>query len=424
LNKLEAYKAITAKLLKDPDDPRALVERHWVLTGAQRSDVNLALAKRAHELAPDRFEALFNLGSALMNHNDPYASLDVFKRAYALAPDKFKASAIHHTGLAYHDLGRISEAMDCYEQSLALDKNEPEIHRSIAIAKLANGQLAEGLYDFEVKHYQAWRKPIFQSGLPRWRGEDLSNKTIIIAHEQGFGDSLQFCRFIPHIRAKRVLWSGPETLTGLITDNVRVDGIVPEAGPFEADFYASPMSACGVLGVDYDGIDGSAYIEADKLKLPDRGEVKVGIAWRGSSGYARDKDRSLRIENYTPFFEIPGCAFYSLQVGEFANDIHDAGLTGFVADLTPMIKDWRDTARAIRAMDVVVTCDTSTAHLAGALGRPVFILLNFACCWRWMRDTEATPWYDSARLFRQNLPGEWNVPIDAVARELRKLVNG
>jgi hypothetical protein len=286
---------------------------------------------------------------------------------------------------------------------------------------LANGQLAEGLYDFEVKHYQAWRKPIFQSGIPRWRGEDLANKTIIIAHEQGFGDSLQFCRFIPHIKAKRVLWSGPDSLTPLITENVRVDGIVPEAGPFEADFYASPMSACGVLGVDYDGIDGSAYIDADKLALPDRGKVKVGLAWRGSSGYARDKDRSLRIENYTPFFEIPGLAFYSLQVGEFADDVHDAGLTGFVADLTPMIKDWRDTARAIAAMDVVVTCDTSTAHLAGALGKPVFILLNFACCWRWMRETNLTPWYDSATLYRQNLPGEWNVPIDAVTRELRKL---
>lgn len=423
MDRIAAYKAITAKLLQNPDDPRALVERHWCLTGARRSDVNLALAKRAHELAPNRFEAVFNLGSALLNHDDPYAAVDVFKRAYTMAPASHKAAAIHHVGLAYYDLGRFTEALEAYKQSIAHDENEPEIYRSIAVAKLGLGQLADGLYQFEVEHYQPWRKPIFQSGLPRWRGEDLAGKTIIVAHEQGFGDSLQFCRFIPHLKARRVLWSGPESMTGLIAENIRLDGIVPEDGPFEADCYASPMSACAALGVNYHDVDGSAYFSAVPVSLPERGKLKVGIAWRGSSGHARDKYRSLAVERFAPFFEIPGLSFYSLQVGEFANDIYEAGLTGFVADLTPMIKDWRDSARAVAAMDVIVTCDTSTGHLAGALGKPVFILLDFACDWRWMRDTETTPWYDSVRLFRQNIPGEWDVPIAAVTRELRKLVD-
>jgi hypothetical protein len=424
MSRAEAYKAITAKLLQNPDDPRALVERHWCLTGAQRSEVNLALARRAVELAPDRFEAMFNLASAQMAHNDPWSSLEGFKRAFEIAPNsEYKAATKHHIGLAYHDLGRIEEALEAYRESLALNANEPEIHRSIAIAKLANGQLGEGLFEFEVEHYQPWRKPIFQSGLPRWRGEDLADKTIIIAHEQGFGDTLQFCRFIPRLKAKRVLWSGPDTLTSLIAENIRLDGIVPESGPFEADVYASPLSACGALGANYCDVDGSAYLDAAPMTLPARGRLKVGIAWRGSSGYARDADRSLRIERYAPFWEIPGCAYYSLQVGEFADDIHHAGLTGFVADLTPTIKDWRDTARAIAAMDVVVTCDTSTAHLAGALGKPVLIMLNFACCWRWMRDSETTPWYNSATLYRQNVPGDWDLPISQVATKLRMMAN-
>jgi hypothetical protein len=418
----DAYKAVTAKLLQNPDDPRALVERHWCLTGAQRSDVNLALAKRAFEIAPNRFEAIFNLASAQMAHHDPWSSLEGFKRAFENAPNsEYKAATKHHIGLAYHDLGRVNEALEAYRESLALNPNEPEIHRSIAIAKLSAGQLAEGLYDFEVKHYQPWRKPIFQSGLPRWTGDDLADKTIIIAHEQGFGDSLQFCRFIPHLKAKRVLWSGPKALESLILENIRLDGIVPEDGPFEADVYASPLSACGAMGASYSDVDGSAYLDAAPMTLPARGQLKVGLAWRGSSGYARDKDRSPGLDVYTPLFEIPGLAFYSLQVGEFADDIHHAGLTGFVADLTPMIKDWRDTARAIAAMDVVVTCDTSTAHLAGAMGKPTYILLNFACCWRWMRDTETTPWYNSARLFRQNLPGDWSLPVSQIATKLRIL---
>lgn len=373
------------------------------------------------EIAPDRFEAIFNYASAILPF-DPWRALEAFKRSFELAPSSHKAAALHHIGLANYDLGRVADALRSYRGAKALDVNEPEIDRSIAIATLAEGRLADGLFAFEVEHYQAWDRPIFKSGIPRWRGEDLTGKTIIVAHEQGFGDSIQFCRFIPHIKAGKVLWTGPDVLNGLVANNIRLDGVVPFDGPFDADYYASPMSACAALGAQYRDVDGSPYMSAEPMRLPDRG-LRVGIAWRGSSGYARDADRSFAIDEYAPLFEIPGCAFYSLQVGEFANDVHDAGLTGFVCDLTPAIKDWRDTARALAAMDVLVSIDTATAHLAGALGVKTMLLLNFAPCWRWMRDAEATPWYANTRLFRQRLPGQWNEPMRDIARILRMMAN-
>lgn len=421
---LDAYKLTAGQLLKNPDDVRALVERQLFVSGgnAERSDVNLSLAKRAALLAPDRFEAVFNLGAALLRDRKYDDSVQVFRRAFDMAPESHKAITAHHVGLAYADAGRVEEANKAYDEALRLDPDSLTIHQSIAIAKLSEGKLSEGLYQFEVEHHVPPRKPISQSGIPRWKGEDLGGKTLIIAHEQGFGDTLQFCRVIPKMKPKTLVLSGPSSLTGLINDNFKFDAVLSEEGPFEADFVCSPMSALACLGLNYEDIDGTAYLKAEPMKLPGRGKLKVGIIWRGSSGYARDLDRSMRIEQFAPFFEIPGLAFYSLQVGEFADDVPGAGLSGFVADMTPLIKDWRDTARAVAAMDVIVSVDTATAHLAGAMGKPVLIMLTYACCWRWMHEQPTTPWYRSAKLFRQKVPGGWNIPIEGVKRELETML--
>lgn len=410
-------------MLKDPDDAQAIVNQYSLL--AQNTSAwklhHVSLMRRAVSLATSRYETAHNLGAALMRAGHYRESLDAFTKALDLASGSHKPEALHHIGMAWHDLGDFQQALAWYGKAIEADPDDVEVRQSSAIARLASGDLG-GLFDFEVRYHTAARKPISQSGIPRWQGEDLAGKTLIVGHEQGYGDTIQFCRVIPRLKAGRLIWSGPSELNGLIADNFRFDEVIGEEGPFAADYYASPMSACAALGLTYADIDGEPYINADKLNLPERGRLKVGMAWKGSSSYAQDALRSTVIETFSPLFEIPGLAFYSLQVGEFARDITRAGLDGFVANMVPLINDWRDTARAIAAMDVVVTIDTATAHLAGAMGKPVFIVLPYSCCWRWLRGTDRSPWYNSARLFRQPEPREWGSPVEMVAQELRAML--
>lgn len=408
-------------MLRDPDDAKSLVNQYSLLAQNTKAGCisHLALMRRAASVAPSRYEAAHNLGAALMRAGLYWESKDAFTKALDLAPGSHKCEALHHVGMAWHDIGDLDEAQAWYARAIAADPDDVEVRQSRAIARLASGDLG-GLFDFEVRYHVAARKPIARSGIPRWQGEDLTGKTLIVGHEQGYGDTIQFCRVIPRLKSARLIWSGPPELTGLIVDNFRFDEAIGEEGPFTADYYASPMSACAALGLTYADINGKPYINADKLNLPERGRLKVGLAWKGSSGYAQDAMRSTVIDTFAPLFEIPGLAFYSLQVGEFAKDITKAGLDGFIANLTPLIKDWRDTARAVAAMDVVVTIDTATAHLAGALGKPVMILLPYSCCWRWLKNTDKSPWYESAKLFRQPEPKEW--PVELVARELKAML--
>jgi len=423
IDPLITYKTNAAQLLRNPDDAQALVNQFSLL--AQNTSVavppHLALMRRAVSLAPSRYEAAHNLGSALMRAGQYKESLDVFTKALDLAPGSHKPEALHHVGMAWHDLGEFNEAIAWYDRAIEADPNDVELRQSRAIATLASGDLS-GLFDFEVRWHKPARKPIASSGIPRWQGEDLTGKTLIVAHEQGYGDSIHFCRIIPQLKAKRVVLSGPVELTGLVADNFKVDAVIDETGPFDADYYASPMSAFGAMGIQYDQVCGQPYINAHKLNLPERGKLKVGLAWKGSPGYAQDANRSMTLETLAPLFEVPGLAFYSLQVGEFAKDVAKLGLSGFIADLTPLIGDWRDTARAVAAMDVVVTVCTATAHLAAAMGKPTFIMIPFSPCWRWMRGRDTTPWYDSVRLFRQQVPGEWPYPVANVASKLREML--
>ncbi len=362
------YQAQAARLLRSPDDAAALVEQFALLARrGEHTDAQLALAARAAALAPADFVAMFDYGSALMRASRYRESLDVFRRCLALAKGDDAATAMHHIGMAHHDLGNFCKAIAWYDQAIALVPEDRELRRSRGIARLCSGRLAEGLFDFEITWQEPAEKPIARSGIPRWRGEPLDGKTIIVSHEQGFGDTIQFCRFLPRLKPRRVVFSGPPELTA-------------------------------------------------------RGKIKVGLVWRGSPGYRQDAVRSMRLADLCPLFELPGTAFYSLQVGPAGREISALGLDGFIADLTALIKDWRDTARAVMAMDVVVSVDTAVAHLAGALGKPVFLLLPFSCCWRWMRSRDDTPWYRSTRLYRQTVPNQWSGPVARVRSKLARML--
>lgn len=391
----------------------------------------MALIRRCAAIAPDEFMPAFNLGGCLSRDGKYRESLKHYNRALELAktPDQ-DVMALHHLGMAYNDLGENDKAIWIYERALASRPDDKEVGQSRAISWLCQGKLNQGLTEFEVRLHKPARKPIYQSGIPIWKGEDIRGKSVIITHEQGYGDTIQFIRFMWHFgidsrfMVRRISFAGPPELNALLqTQKNFARGFhwFDEKGPFEADYICSPMAAAAHFGIEYKGVTGHPYMSAEPFALPDRGALKVGIVWQGSWTYSQNARRSMTIDDICPLFSIPGAAFYSLQVGPGAKELSLNGLDGFVADLTCKIKNWSDTARAIMAMDVIVGVDTATMHLAGAMGKRALMLLPYAPCWRWLRGRSDTPWYRNTRLYRQMIPGVW--PVNDVKTELERMVH-
>jgi hypothetical protein len=421
-----AYKRSAANLLRDPDSVEDLSNQFTLLVGrGERTPIHLAMAQRCANLAPREFIAVFNLASAQMRAGLYEECIRTFIKALNLAPDDhYRGETLHHLGLAWHDVGNYNSAMAWYKLAKEKKPNDKELKHSIAICRLQTGHLNEGLYEFEVTHRTPPRKAIAESGVPFWRGEDLAGKTIIVGHEQGFGDTLQFIRFVPELRKQgaRIILSAPPVLSGLLSDCFDYDEVVGEAGPFHADYYTAPLPMAACLGIEYGRFNSATYMRSEPIPLPPRGKLKVGLAWRGNHDYRRDADRSMRLEDLGPLLDLPGAAFYSLD--RDSSPITKLGLDGLIADLGSLIHDWRGAARCIAAMDVIVCVDTANGHLAGAMGKPVKLVLPRAACWRWLDSERAdTPWYANTRLFRQTTACDWETPVLAVRDDLEQMIN-
>lgn len=434
---VDKYKAYANQLIRNPDDAMALVNQFAVISDKkEHARFYLPIARRAYELSQE-IAPLFNYGSALHRAGEFEKALEIYKRCEKIAPDDWAAKIQHHLGVAYRALGENRKAADHYQRAYDIEPN-PNILKDRALAILAMGKLNEGLQAFEVRREAAvWKLHergghlISQAKLPdgvvHWQGEDLTGKTVVVYHEEGSGDFIQFCRYIPKLRefgAARVLLCGPvQNLLELVSDNIAVDGIVPLEGPFECDFVIGSMSLPWRVGCEIHGVEGRRYFSADPASIPRRGELNVGLVWRGNPAYGVDAHRSMSFDNYCPLFDLPGVAFYSLQAGSPSLEVTNLGLDGFVANLEPLASTWRDTARLIQALDVVVSVDTAVAHLAGALGKPVYILVTNASDWRWNRNSQRTIWYDSARVIRQKKQDDWAPCIKTVREELKGMLH-
>jgi len=233
----------------------------------------------------------------------------------------------------------------------------------------------------------------------------------------------QFCRFIPRLKemgASRVYLTGPlPDLLHLVSDNLDIDGVLPLAGPYGCDYVLGSMSLPWRCDIQLSSVRGVPYFVAEPAKLPRRGKLNVGLVWRGNAAYLADTQRSMPFTTYCPLFDLPGVAFYSLQVGPQGLEVTEAGFDGFVANLEPFMPNWRGTARVISALDAVVSIDTSVAHLAGALGKPVFTLVTSNSDWRWDRDSRKSIWYDSMTVIRQKQQDDWSPCIEMVRHGLK-----
>jgi FkbM family methyltransferase len=336
-------------------------------------------------------------------------------RAVALAPEN--AGAHHNYGLILQDLGRHAEAVAEIDEGIRLEPGNVGFRWDRALNLLMLGDLARGFAEYEVR-WKLPHNPPPRITAPEWKGEPLEGKTILIWSEQGFGDTLQFIRYAPMVKARgaaRVILLAQPALVRLLSGANGIDAVVTEGMPHPAyDCHAPLLSLPRLMGTTLETIPADCpYLKPAKgggptLRRSEQVRLQVGICWAGKPTHKNDHNRSAGIEPFLALLDDPEIAFYSLQKGPRAADLVTSGAAALVEDLSAQIDDFADTARVLKQLDLVITVDTAVGHLAGALGVPVWVALPVTIDWRWMRGRSDSPWYPSMRLFRQTRPGDWS----------------
>ena len=411
-----------------PDDAKALNNRGNALRDLGRLLEALASYDGALQLAPDYADAHTNRGTVLQSLGRLTEALASHNRALQLAP--FHMAALGNRGGVLIDLRRPREALESYDRVLAINPDNAEVHVDSALCRLLIGDFQAGWAEYEWR----WRIPALQADrvkfdAPAWLGkESLDGKTILLWCEQGLGDGIQFCRFAKLVAAqgaKVMLWTHAPLET-LMVGLEGVDAVLRNGDRMPATDYHCPLLSLPLaFDIDLDSIPAEPqYLYADpervahwSARLGPRHRPRVGLAWSGNPDHRGDRHRSIALEQFINLADGP-FEFVCLQ-----KEIRDTdrpflqqrpAIRLFCDELT----DFDDTAALIQHMDLVIAVDTAVAHLAAALGRPLWILLSAMSEWRWLLDRSDSPWYPTARLFRQPRPGDWQSVFDAVRREL------
>ncbi len=425
----EALKSFERVLAIRPDYAKAHNNLGITLEALKRTDEALTCYERALAIQPAFVEALNNRGGNLQGAGRHEEALVSYAGALALNPGY--AEVLNNRSNSLAALGHHREALVSCSQAIALNPNYANAQWNAALLSLRLGDFAAGWEKYEWR----WKRP---EGIkkqrnfaqPLWRGqEQLAGKTILVHAEQGLGDTIQFVRYAALLErqgARVVLEVQPplKTLLSQVGDDVRVIGVGEDIPAF--DLHCPFLSLPLAFHTDLDTIPADCpYLKApaDRAaqwsdRLPPRRGLRVGIVWSGSAIHADDRNRSITLDRLMSLFDAPGIEFFNLQKETRAAERGVLADDPRLTDLGPHLGDFCDTAAAIAHLDLVISVDTSVAHLAGALGKPVWILLPFCPDWRWLIARDDSPWYPTARLFRQPTPGDWKNVIGTVRREL------
>jgi tetratricopeptide (TPR) repeat protein len=429
----EALADLDRAIALNPQHAEAHNSRGVALADLGRRDDALAAYGGAVALKPDYAEARNNRGLLLTSLNRHAEALDDYARAQALKPDF--ADVHNNRGLALHELHRHAEALASYDRALALRPDFAEARFNQSLTRLALGDFAAGWPGYEWrwktrKSTAPWRD--FPE--PLWLGTDaLAGKTILLHAEQGFGDTINFARYVPMVAARggRVVVETQSALRGLIARLDGVADVVERGAALPAFDCHCPLGSLPLaFATELATIPANvAYVTADPARtadwrdrLPRSGRPVIGIAWSGNPHFRGDHNRSMTLARFAPIAAAADAAFVTLNPG--LNECDTAALAAHphVGNLAAEFRDFDDTAAVVADLDLVVTTDTSIAHLAGALGKPVWILLSRSPDWRWLLEREDCPWYPTARLFRQSMLGDWSPVIARVRQELENFI--
>jgi tetratricopeptide (TPR) repeat protein/predicted O-methyltransferase YrrM len=431
--------------------------------------------ERALELRPNYAEAYSNLGLLRVEQGRPAAAVVLLEHAVRLKPDI--VDSYNNLGLALADLGRSEEALACYREALRRRPHSPEVYNNYGTALAAMGRPDEAIACFaqaqrlkpgypEARWHQAltwltqgdmtrgwpeyeyrWKRRRSRPRRfkePLWDGSNLEGKTILVWCEQGLGDSLQFIRYASLVKARggNVLVECPDKLLAMFFTCAGIDQLVAQQNqlpPF--DVQVPLLSLPGIFGTRLHSIPADVpYFSTDEPRVawwreelarpasPQRkpGELRIGIVWQGNPKHRWDRHRSFALEHFQPIARLASqgasVQLYSLQKGVPAEDLAYFSQRHGLIDLSGRLEDFTDTAAVMKNLDLVITCDSAPAHLAGALGVPVWVALSAMSDWRWLKERDDSPWYPTLRLFRQKKLGDWQEVFGRMTAEVAGLL--
>jgi len=451
----EAAREFHRTVTLDPMMASAYNNLAIMLQGEGQLDDAILLYRQGIELQPDSFEMQLNLGCALLATDAVEEASAALEQAQRLSPDNptmlldlgnvrmrqdrveeaeaLYRTALHHRpdymmaelnlGLALRELGRPEESLPYYDRAALLDPESPAIKWNDSVCRLLLGDYKRGWEGFAYR-WQATKLALQGLTTPTWEGGPLTGKRLLVHAEQGLGDTIQFIRFLPDLSrfgADEIILLAQAPLLRLLRREALGCTIVgPEDTMPPYDLRLPLMDLPLRLDITLENLPADipylsaepALIAAWRNRLQPLPGLKVGLVWQGRPDHANDRNRSIATLALAPLLELPGVSWVSLQKATLG------ALPDGILDLSASLGDMMDTAAAIMALDLVISVDTSVAHLAGALGKPVWLLLPFAPDWRWLTERDNSPWYPTARLFRQTRRGDWAGVIDRIMEAL------
>jgi tetratricopeptide (TPR) repeat protein len=428
----EAMASYRQALRYQPDYAEAHNNLGVALKGQGRLDQALACFRRALRLLPDA-EVLNNLGDVLREQGKFAKAVACLRQAVRLQPDH--AAAHNNLGVSLEKQGYLEEALASYQQAVRLQPDYAQARLNRALVWLMTGRYEQGWPEYEWR----WRLKGYALSpcpLPRWDGSPLGGRTILLRAEQGLGDTLQFVRYAALLKRQgaTVVLECQKPLLRLLAGCPGIDRLLARGDPLPEglDVQAPLLSLPGLLGTTLATVPAQVpYLDADPRLVEHWGQrlrtvcgIKVGIAWQGSKLYLDDRIRSIPLAEFAPLARLEGVRLVSLQKGPGAEQLRRVAGQFSVMDLGGRLDAagaFTDTAAVLRHLDLVVTCDSAVGHLAGALAVPVWLALPYVPDWRWLLHREDSPWYPTARLFRQGRPGDWHGVFQRLAAEVRRL---
>jgi len=385
--------------------------------------------------APEDAGAHHALGLAVAESGEIEAAISHLRQAIAIDPTP--AAGWSNLGMLLKIQRQFEDAIAAHDAAVLRAPQDPQIRVNRAVALLHAGRLTEAWRDYEWRLRQPGHTGLpLATLLPDIAGLDLRGRTVLVTHEEGFGDTLQFVRYVPLLaeRGARVLLAVPRELQRLMGGIAGVAELCVFGTPLPRfDYHCPVFSLPRAFGTTMETIPGETpYLSVDPTliaqwegRLPPAG-LRVGLVWAGQArpwlpGFSTlDGRRSAGIAAFAPLADMPGARFICLQKGPAAAEPVPAGLT--LHDPMPEVDDFADTAAIVAGLDLVVSVDTSVVHLAGALGKPVFLLDRYDNCWRWFSGREDSPWYPQLQIFRQERLGDWSEPMRRVTEAVTRMV--